>query len=48
MIETKAPFIVVMCGDKEVSTKNMARHLGVKALPDFLQCDPLPRGVKPG
>jgi Cys-tRNA(Pro) deacylase len=30
--EEKAPFIVVMCGDREVSTKNMARHLGVKAV----------------
>ncbi len=30
--ETKAPFIVVMCGDKEVSTKNMARYLGVKVV----------------
>ena len=30
--ETKSPFIVVMCGDKEVSAKNMARYLGVKAV----------------
>ena len=30
--EAKAPFIVVMCGDKEVSTKNLARHLGVKTV----------------
>jgi Cys-tRNA(Pro) deacylase len=30
--ETKAPFIVVMHGDREVSTKAMARHLGVKSV----------------
>jgi Cys-tRNA(Pro) deacylase len=30
--DAKAPFIVIMCGDRDVSTKNMARHLGVKAV----------------
>lgn len=30
--ETKRPLIVLMHGDREVSTKNLARHLGVKAI----------------
>lgn len=30
--ESKRPFIVLMHGDREVSTKNLARHLGVKAV----------------
>ena len=28
----KKPFIVLMHGDREVSTKNLARHLGVKSI----------------
>ena len=28
----KKPFIVLMHGDREVSTKNLARHLGVKSV----------------
>jgi Cys-tRNA(Pro) deacylase len=35
--ENKAPFIVLMHGDKEVSTKELARVLGVKAVQP---CDP--------
>ncbi|MET0622117.1 MAG: Cys-tRNA(Pro) deacylase [Pyrinomonadaceae bacterium] len=30
--EGKRPFIVLMHGDREVSTKNLARHIGVKAV----------------
>ncbi len=30
--EKKQPMIVLMHGDKEVSTKNLARHLGVKTI----------------
>jgi len=30
--ESKRPFIVLMHGDREVSTKNLARHLGVKSV----------------
>ena len=30
--ESKRPFIVLMHGDREVSTKNLARHMGVKAV----------------
>ncbi len=30
--EGKRPFIVLMHGDREVSTKNLARHMGVKAV----------------
>ena len=30
--ETMRPFIVLMHGDREVSTKNLARHIGVKAV----------------
>lgn len=30
--ETKSPLIVLMHGDKEVSTKNLARFLGVKTI----------------
>jgi Cys-tRNA(Pro) deacylase len=30
--ETKRPFIVLMHGDREVSTKQLARHIGVKAV----------------
>lgn len=28
--DAKEPFIVLMHGDREISTKNMARHIGVK------------------
>jgi Cys-tRNA(Pro) deacylase len=35
--ETKSPFIVLMHGDREVSTKDLARTLGVKAVHP---CDP--------
>jgi Cys-tRNA(Pro) deacylase len=37
--EAKKPFIVLMHGDREVSTKNLARHLGVKSVNpcDFAQ-----------
>ena len=35
--ETKSPFIIVMHGDREVSTKAMARHLGVKSV---VPCSP--------
>lgn len=35
--DTRAPLIVLMHGDREVSTKTMARLLGVKAV---LPCDP--------
>lgn len=35
--EAKKPLIVVMHGDLEVSTKNLARHLGVKTVKP---CDP--------
>jgi len=35
--ENKAPFIVLMHGDREVSTKELARILGVKAVQP---CDP--------
>ena len=30
--ERKNPFLVLMHGDREVSTKNLARHLGVKTV----------------
>ena len=30
--EAKRPLIVLMHGDREVSTKNLARHIGVKAV----------------
>ncbi len=30
--EAKRPLIVLMHGDREVSTKNLARHLGVKTI----------------
>ena len=30
--ESKRPFIVLMHGDREVSTKNLARYLGVKGV----------------
>ena len=30
--ETKRPLIVLMHGDREVSTKNLARHIGVKTI----------------
>jgi Cys-tRNA(Pro) deacylase len=30
--ETKRPLVVLMHGDREVSTKNLARHLGVKSI----------------
>ncbi len=30
--ETKSPIIVLMTGDKEVSTKNVARKMGVKSV----------------
>jgi Cys-tRNA(Pro) deacylase len=37
--EAKRPLIVLMHGDREVSTKNLARHLGVKSVHpcDFAQ-----------
>jgi Cys-tRNA(Pro) deacylase len=37
--EAKKPLIVLMHGDREVSTKNLARHLGVKSVHpcDFAQ-----------
>ena len=37
--ETKKPFVVLMHGDREVSTKNLARHMGVKSVHpcDFAQ-----------
>src|ERR1043165_4421984 len=35
--EAKRPMIVLMHGDREVSTKNLARHLGVKTI---AACDP--------
>jgi Cys-tRNA(Pro) deacylase len=30
--DAKQPFVVLMHGDREVSTKNLARHLGVKTV----------------
>lgn len=30
--DTRAPLIVLMHGDRQVSTKNLARHLGVKSI----------------
>jgi Cys-tRNA(Pro) deacylase len=30
--EGKRPFIILMHGDREVSTKNLARHMGVKSV----------------
>lgn len=30
--DTKEPFIVLMHGDREISTKTLARHLGVKSV----------------
>jgi Cys-tRNA(Pro) deacylase len=35
--ETREPMIVLMHGDRDVSTKNLARHLGVKSV---RPCDP--------
>ncbi len=35
--EGKRPFLVLMHGDREVSTKQLARHLGVKSV---RPCDP--------
>ena len=35
--DAKRPLVVLMHGDREVSTKNLARHLGVKAI---APCDP--------
>ena len=35
--EARKPMIVLMHGDREVSTKNLARHLGVKSI---APCDP--------
>jgi Cys-tRNA(Pro) deacylase len=35
--DAKKPMIVLMHGDREVSTKNLARHLGVKSVGP---CDP--------
>ena len=35
--EKREPMIVLMHGDREVSTKNLARHLGVKSV---RPCDP--------
>jgi Cys-tRNA(Pro) deacylase len=35
--ETRNPFLVLMHGDREVSTKNLARHLQVKTV---RPCDP--------
>lgn len=36
--EAKKPLVMLMHGDREVSTKNLARHLGVKTI---LPCDPV-------
>ena len=35
--DAKRPLVVLMHGDREVSTKNLARHLGVKTI---APCDP--------
>ena len=35
--DAKKPMVVLMHGDREVSTKNLARHLGVKSI---TACDP--------
>jgi Cys-tRNA(Pro) deacylase len=35
--DTKKPLVMLMHGDREVSTKNLARHLGVKTI---APCDP--------
>jgi Cys-tRNA(Pro) deacylase len=35
--DTKKPLVVLMHGDREVSTKNLARHLGVKTI---APCEP--------
>lgn len=35
--DTRKPLVVLMHGDREVSTKNLARHLGVKTI---APCDP--------
>ena len=43
--ETKSPFIVLMHGDREVSTKDLARILGVKAVHP---CDPASAGRHTG
>jgi len=43
--ETKAPFLVLMHGDREVSTKELARILGVKAVKP---CDPAAAGRHTG
>ena len=36
--DTRKPLIVLMHGDRKVSTKNLARHLGVKTI---APCDPV-------
>ncbi len=36
--DTRKPLVVLMHGDREVSTKNLARHLGVKTI---APCDPV-------
>jgi Cys-tRNA(Pro) deacylase len=36
--DARKPMIVLMHGDREVSTKNLARHLGVKSV---VPCDPV-------
>jgi Cys-tRNA(Pro) deacylase len=36
--DAKKPMIVLMHGDREVSAKNLARHLGVKSI---AACDPV-------
>ena len=36
--DAKKPLVVLMHGDREVSTKNLARHLGVKTISP---CDPV-------
>jgi Cys-tRNA(Pro) deacylase len=36
--EAKKPLVMLMHGDREVSTKNLARHLGVKTI---VPCDPV-------
>ena len=35
--EAKRPLVVLMHGDREVSTKNLARHLGIKSI---APCEP--------
>src|SRR5512134_3735548 len=36
--DAKKPLVMLMHGDREVSTKNLARHLGVKSI---VPCDPV-------